>query len=394
MIWFSGGKGRRRAPLRAAVSVVGAAAVLALALPAAAQAANTWSGTWINSAPDSTSWAFTQSGSGQTVDGVWKGSASSGTLSGTISGSTLNGTLVNNEQNQSASFSITLAPDGHSFSGTFGSTGQWRSACYGGPCLSNAAPVLPPVLPPGGGAPAPQTSPKLLAAAAAWGQAGPAAVLGPGEQAIVPSPKISAKQRELEIAVNDGTVAANLVLNIGVGAAPEHKPKPDPLVKRGDCVRAAAGRALRLKSFVGHKQDERDLAVVTEEDVLQGFVDYMILCLDLVKRLEAQAGTAALGTATVSAQPSCKVRAYPLSGRVDHAKGRIDYRTGRASKRAPSRLLRTSCKRAKDGKLTLRIRTRSRRTKLRKVLGPRLVLGIHRPAAASGTANVQTTFKR
>ena len=50
--------------------------------------------------------------------------------------------------------------------------------------------------------------------------------------------------------------------------------------------------------------------------------------------------------------------------------------------------------RRKDGKLTASIRTRSRRTKLRKVLGPRLVVGVHRSAAASGTANVQTTFKR
>ncbi len=114
------GRGRqRRATLLAALSVLAAAAGLALASSSAGQVPNTWSGTWVNSAPDGSFWVFTQSGSGQTVDGVWKGSASSGTLSGTISGSTLNGTLVNNEANQSANFSITLAPDGHSFSGTF-----------------------------------------------------------------------------------------------------------------------------------------------------------------------------------------------------------------------------------------------------------------------------------
>jgi hypothetical protein len=61
-------------------------------------------------------WVFTQSGG--SVGGVWKGNAS-GTLSGTMQGCTLSGTLVNNEANQSASFSITLAADGHSFSGTF-----------------------------------------------------------------------------------------------------------------------------------------------------------------------------------------------------------------------------------------------------------------------------------
>jgi hypothetical protein len=42
----------------------------------------------------------------------------------------------------------------------------------------------------------------------------------------------------------------------------------------------------------------------------------------------------------------------------------------------------------------MRVRTRSRRTKLRKVLGKQLVVGLYRPRAATGTPNVQTTFKR
>jgi hypothetical protein len=126
---------------------VGALAVaLAIASPGSAQVSNTWSGTWVNSAPDGSFWVFSQSGS--SVGGVWKGNASSGTLSGTIAGSTLTGTLVNNEAGQSASFSITLAADGRSFSGTFtvtgGSGGAWRSACTGGGCLSNTAPPPPP----------------------------------------------------------------------------------------------------------------------------------------------------------------------------------------------------------------------------------------------------------
>ncbi len=137
----AGAKRRRIAP----VLLLAALSALAGVLPptSAGQDPNTWSGTWVNSAPDGSFWVFSQSGA--TVGGVWKGNASSGTLSGTVSGSNLSGTFVNNEQSLSASFSITLAADGHSFSGTFtvvgGSTGQWRSACSGGACLANAAPA-------------------------------------------------------------------------------------------------------------------------------------------------------------------------------------------------------------------------------------------------------------
>jgi hypothetical protein len=123
--------------------------MLVLAAPAPGQTPHTWSGTWVNSAPDGSFWVLSQSG--QKVDGVWKGSGSSGTLTGTVAGSTLTGQLVNNEANQAADFSITLAEDGRSFSGTFtitgGGGGQWRSACTGGACLGNAAPA-PPAGPP------------------------------------------------------------------------------------------------------------------------------------------------------------------------------------------------------------------------------------------------------
>jgi hypothetical protein len=53
-----------------------------------------------------------------------------------------------------------------------------------------------------------------------------------------------------------------------------------------------------------------------------------------------------------------------------------------------------SCQKARNGTTTLRIRTASRRVKLRKVLGPRLVVGAYRPTTASGTANVRAAFKR
>jgi hypothetical protein len=44
--------------------------------------------------------------------------------------------------------------------------------------------------------------------------------------------------------------------------------------------------------------------------------------------------------------------------------------------------------------VTLYVYPDSRRTKLHKLVGKRLVVGVYRAVAASGTANVRTTFKR
>ena len=80
--------------------------------------------------------------------------------------------------------------------------------------------------------------------------------------------------------------------------------------------------------------------------------------------------------------------------RVDRAARKIRYRAEGAPRSGSGKALRVSCRRAKDGKLTVRIRTRSRRAKLRKLLGPRLMVGLHRSVTASSTANVQLAFKR
>ena len=42
----------------------------------------------------------------------------------------------------------------------------------------------------------------------------------------------------------------------------------------------------------------------------------------------------------------------------------------------------------------MRIRTTSRHTTLRKLVGVRLVIGLYRAREARGTANILTTFKR
>ena len=375
----------------AALSALAAAAGLALVSPSAGDVTNTWSGTWVNSAPDGTFWVFTQSGA--SVGGVWKGNASSGSLSGTVQGSNLSGTLVNNEAGQSANFSITLAADGHSFSGTFtivgGSTGQWRSACSGGACLSNAAPPPPPPGgPPGGGSPAPQVSPKLLAAATAWGQVGPATALEPGGEAIATSPQIAPKQRGVSVTLS-GDVAGETAIVLGPG----HRIQQEVgRLTRGDCVRAVGGAfkfALDAEAGrLGGRSKKYDPRLDEQiRATALGFATYfMVACLDFVEELDRTPVARA-------ARVSCQLSGRQLSVRVDRAADTIHYRTRRASRRAPARL-RGSCRQARNGTVTLRIRTASRRIKLRKVLGPRLVVGAYRSVGAIGSANVQMTFKR
>jgi hypothetical protein len=381
---LEGGATRRAiAPVVLLAALSALAAGLTLAPPSAGAPTNTWSGTWQNSAPDGSFWVFTQSGG--SVGGVWKGNASSGTLSGTIQGSTLTGMLVNNEAGQSANFSITLATDGHSFSGTFtvvgGSTGQWISACSGGACQSNAAPPPAPP-PPGGGAPG-QTSPTLLAAATAWGQVGPATPLAPGGEMVATSPRIGRSQHEATVAVSgDPTGLIDLMV------APVKQTAHNRA--RGECVVAAV---LQVQDT---NLDRRiaNQASLSSTETLYEFTTFMIACLDYLDQLERHAPGAALSTAGGAARLSCKARPHPLRVQSDRVAQTISYHTDKASRRGPSRKLRISCRQAKDGKLTLRIRTRSRRTKLRNVLGPRLVAGAHRSTGATGTAAVQTTFKR
>ncbi|HEX7297589.1 MAG TPA: hypothetical protein VF257_01195 [Solirubrobacteraceae bacterium] len=369
-----------------------AAVALALASSSPGQSANTWSGTWVNSAPDGSFWVFSQSGA--SVGGVWKGSGSSGTLSGTVSGSTLTGTLTNFEAGQSASFSITLAADGHSFSGTFtisgGATGQWTSACSGGACLSNAvppaappAPPAPPVVPTTPAAPLP---PRVLAAAATWGQLGPATALEPGGQAVASSPPIAENQRGVTVTLS-GDVSGETALVVGVPTR-----RPGGRITGGDCVRAALGR-IHTAQYVRELYSDPDLT--TSEQVYL-YTTFMIACLDAVKQLEQQAHAqpAVLITTAAGAASSCKARALPLSVTFHRAAKTVTYRTKHASRHDPARRLRLSCQKARNGTTTLRIRTASRRVKLRKVLGSRLFVGAYRSTTATGAANVRATFKR
>ena len=252
-----------------------------------------------------------------------------------------------------------------------------------------------PAGPPGGGSPG-ADKPATVLSSATWGKPGPTAALGPGDEAIAPGPKIAAGQTEASVTVSGDPAAETAIV---VGKPRRSRPKSKLTV--GDCIRAAvavAGSEAQVDSTdvrVDTTAEEWEaLRKAAADEAALYTVLFLSACLEYVRELDKQAKPAALRPAVGAARLSCGVRSAPLSVRVDRAAKRISARSRRASRRGPPRGLRVSCRKARNGTVTMRIKTRSRRTKLRKVLGKRLVVGLYRPRAATGTANVRTTFKR
>lgn len=71
----------------------------------------------------------------------------------------------------------------------------------------------------------------------------------------------------------------------------------------------------------------------------------------------------------------------------------VQYGLRRASRRGDARRLRVSCRATRNG-LTVSVRTRSRRTKLRSVVGKRLRIGLYRSPKATGDGELRATFRR
>ena len=246
----------------------------------------------------------------------------------------------------------------------------------------------PPTGPSGGGSPG-GDKPATVLPPAKWGQPGLPTPLGPGDQAIAMGPKIASGQTQASVTVR-GDAAPGTAIVIG---GPTHTQPGLRTVTAGDCVRAAVGIA---KSRIAEEAyEERTSSYgASDEDALPITILFLRACLEYVRELDKQASPAASGSAVGAARLSCGVRTASLSVRVDRAAKTISHRPRRASRRGPARRLRVSCRRGRDGAVTMGVRTRSRRNKLRKVLGKRLVVGLYRPRAATGTANVRTTFKR
>jgi hypothetical protein len=162
------------------------AVVIALALPGAAGAQNTWTGTWedvINGG------AFQLTQSGTAVSGTY--TFCSGSVSGTVDGNAFTGTWSQQHPcggapEGSGPFRFTLAADGRSFGAAwqYGSTcasidtclnprSDWGGRCTAGGCLQNAAPATAPPPPPV----SPASTRPALGAAISYAMPPPGAVL-------------------------------------------------------------------------------------------------------------------------------------------------------------------------------------------------------------------------
>ena len=247
------------------------------------------------------------------------------------------------------------------------------------------APVPAPAPGPSGGGSPGGEKPVTVLPPAKWGKPGPPTPLGPGDEAIALGPQIASGQREASVTVSgDPTGLIDTVLS-----APDSGKK----LTRGDCVRATVAISTPTHIYPGEVDGVALEGRRTR--ALLNAIFFLIACLDYVNELDKQAVSGAVTSVMGgAARSSCRPSTVPLNLRVDGAAGTIAYSVRRASRRDPARRLRVSCRQARNGTVTMRIKTRSRRTKLRKVLGKQLVVGLYRPRAATGTANVRTTFKR
>jgi hypothetical protein len=222
---------------------------------------------------------------------------------------------------------------------------------------------------------------QLIAAAAAWGPTGPPFALDPGGQAIATSPPIGSKQKDLKVTVS-GDPGGNTTAVFAPSANPPLSPA-DFRRMRHDCLFTTAvfGRYLAPGTRTGKVEDPLRFYWILED---------ILACLEYVKQLESPYTRPASARA---AARSCGLLFRAITWKTDRATRVIRWRTRRHVRREPARRLDGSCRQARNGALTMRIRS-LRRTKLRKFLGRRLHLGISRHEDAQGTANVQVTFDR
>lgn len=220
-----------------------------------------------------------------------------------------------------------------------------------------------------------------------WNQAQTSTQLGPGDGALAGSPTIGKQQRDAAVTVSDPTGKTSV--------AAVTKPKKSGTLTRGDCL-------LAFSYAVGdvYAQRIRDANLQTkfvnrpgDIGALGTYFYLLQLCLQIVKEDEQAAGTSAVLPEGSAAQSSCSPLAVSLRGRGRTA-DEINFSSRRRTRKSASRRLRITCRRGSDGSITLRVRTRSRRTTLRKMLGKRFAVGLHRARNTTGTADVRIGFVR
>jgi hypothetical protein len=247
-------------------------------------------------------------------------------------------------------------------------TGQYpgarTSAALGNPCER----------PPSSSPPSSNPTPSVHTAVG-WDRPTAATNLLAGWEALLGSPLLDPTQQQATVTVPlDQKTAMALVVKNG--------PR-----KPGDCIYLAVGRLLAVQQEeevetpppVGYPYPISPAPADELPEALE-FQTVMFTCLKLIQRLQAAS------RASVAAA-SCHTGAVALT--------HVSRRGRRYVKATPARkpALIVSCARGRNG-VAMHIRTGSRRQSLRSLVGPRLLVGLHRSRKARGSANVQATFSR
>jgi len=238
---------------------------------------------------------------------------------------------------------------------------------------------LPPAPGAGGGGSGGGRVRKILEPAVAWGNPSPETAIAPGDWVTVSSPSIGPRQREATVIVR--------------GARP-NEIAVSARTRARQCVTAF------LESF--EAQNVYSVGRVTGTLTITNLnknPDAVLPLLEFLACIEAlaEADARPAKPSVAAAASGCRRRAARVDVQVNRASKTARF-TVRPSRRGPSRRrsqpLLISCRQTRDGALILRIRARSRRGKLRKLVGRRLVAGVYRSREARGTAKVRATFTR
>lgn len=333
-------------------SLLATLAVVGFALPAAAAAQDTWTGTWLRS-EDGVSGNLILEQSGSSVTGRYTWGDGSGRISGTVSGSTLSASFT--ENNYRGSLTATLK--GRSFTGSYSgenSAGGPISGPFNGRCVSGACRMN------GGGSEDDSPAPIRIPPSGAWGAACGASAtmseackpieLTSGQGATTASPELSPKQKEAVLTV------VGKVIPI-VEAARE---------RRNERIRGCVGVFARIAK--GNADDR-------EPDGLT--VPLMTLCIRAVFELEQEE----IANAELRARASGS--ACPLAS--------FDVRGGKVRLGDGTPDLAITCTRTAD---RLQIRVRSQGAPLRSLVGPRLDVAVYRSQTESGPGTATIGFSR
>jgi hypothetical protein len=224
-----------------------------------------------------------------------------------------------------------------------------------------------------------------------WNRPGRIAVLEAGDEAVVSSPELSPTQRSATVTL--GTTAGDVVVTLSEEDARFRR------FSRTACLLVAGQRVRRdlIRSGI-LEPNAKALMDAGEFLALSGVGRYLVACLRLVDdTLVGSARPVALGLASShgvrarAAAAGCPVSRVPIRLSASRATSLLHIRAQR--KGAPPPTLKVTCLMTRAG-LQVRVRPRRPGVSLRKLVGPRLKVGLTRAPESTQTAGPTISFRR